>query len=100
MRTKTPAMPVEEILDLSNLHLPPYPEVKVLDWYDYTDHAGDPALRITVVLADNPRDDEPRWRDLKPIHDQIAETLIANGIDLFPYFRYIKEKEYLSEQAA
>lgn len=74
-----------EVLDLSTLKLPPYPRVERLEVENYTDATGMPSLRILVVLEESTDMDTVTGKDVSDLKFAIHDSLLAEGIELFPY---------------
>lgn len=91
---------IERALRLSNFNLPPRPKVERIEWWETVDSVDDPAIDVTVVLADETRDDERHWVQLKPISDAIFAAVRKVGDERFPYIRFVTNAELASEKAA
>lgn len=90
-------MPVDQntidALDLGSLHLPPSPPVMRLEPEDYTDSAGEPSLRITVVLDEDTDISRVSGKDVGELKAVIRESLRNHGITVFPYIFLAKPSE-------
>ena len=66
------------------------------------DWSGDQAIRIWVVLDDNPQVKEWDRSTVQPIEDAIFTSLKENGVESWPYisFRGKQEQAELDEEAA
>jgi len=82
-----------ETLDRRKLNLPEHPLVESIDVQEYVDSIGDPALRITVVLADRLQKRDYAWSELGPIQDEIFRALRAVGDTRFPYVSFVGASE-------
>ena len=80
-------------LELSKLNLPPYPVVLALEPEDYIDWSGEESLQIWCVLSDDTDEEKITGDAVIQIKGNIHDSLIAHGIDLFPYVRMVKESE-------
>lgn len=82
-------MTVEEktnqALDLKTLRLPPFPRVQKIEWQEYEDWTGEPSLRLLVIFADNTDVDKITGEQLGEMKLAIRDSLIAHGIEKFPY---------------
>jgi len=78
---------LDDILQLDKLDLPPHPVVDEIHWYAYTDSIGEPAYRITVILADDTPPEHRKRQLTRQIEDKIFDTLQEAGADGFPYIR-------------
>ena len=90
---------VEQALSLPNLNLPAIPPVRYIRWWHYVDSVGEPALRIVVVLDDRITRKQRHWNHLSLVSERIHDALLANGVDLFPYTRFITESRFQREEA-
>lgn len=93
METNTPEP--ADVLNLSKLrpHLPGTPRVTAIEVEPYVDHTGEDALRVMVVLGPKTPERDRSWTRLAPIERLIRDRLLAAGINLFPYIRYVKRSE-------
>src|SRR5438094_7530947 len=82
-----------DALDLRRLNLPPYPVVKSLEAEEYYDWAGDESLWIWCVIPDDTVAENITGGAVMQIKREIHDSLIAQGIDLFPYIHFVKESE-------
>lgn len=55
-----------------------------------TDEAGDPAVVVTVVLADETGDSDWVSSKLDPIAEAVRAAVAAIGADRYPYVRFAK----------
>ena len=76
-----------DILQFDKLDLPPYPKVDEIEWYPFTDSLGDPAYRITVILADDTPPEHRERKLTREIENRIREALNKAGIEEFAYIR-------------
>jgi hypothetical protein len=81
------------------LDLPPKPPIERIEWEEFTESVGDPALRVLVVLARGIRDDEWEWDHLKPVQDAIFAAVRGSGDSRFPYVRFVLSSELEVEAA-
>ena len=58
-------MKTKQLIDLTKLKLPASPEVLTAEVEDYTDADGDPALRVTVILAEDTDVDNVRGEEIR-----------------------------------
>src|SRR2546430_4500879 len=79
----------KKVLNLKKLRLPAKPKVIDLKVSPYTDHHGDDALWIYVILDDATTRAERTGANLREINRAIRDALIAAEIDLFPYTRTV-----------
>jgi hypothetical protein len=90
-------MPVDEktreALDLKSLHLPPSPPVLLLEAEDYTDSAGEPSLRILVVLDEKTDISHVSGEEVGELKSVIRESLRNHGVTVFPYIFLAKPSE-------
>src|SRR5437660_850923 len=91
---------LDEILAEVRAHLPAEPQVAELYGYPYIDSLGDPAVRVTVVLANDFGKEGPEWSQLKPIKDAIFQALRDRDIEDFPYVRFVTSSELASNPEA
>lgn len=85
---------VNEALRLDVLDLPPKPRVLSIEATDYVDWSGDPALRILVTIAEDTTDEElMNGKAISQLRNAIHDSLLANGISLFPYSNLAKPSE-------
>lgn len=88
-----------EALEVARKSFPKAPRIQRLLVEDEIDMEGHDALRVTVVLPDDTRDDEFTGDNLLALRWAIHQALEAKGIKLFPYLFYATEQE-LAEEAA
>ena len=61
---------------------------------EYQDWTGEDALKVVVILDESlPRERRASWKTLQPMERAIHQAVLDQGIDLFPYIRYIKASE-------
>ena len=77
---------------------PKAPRIQRLTVEDEIDMEGRDALRVTVVLPDDTRDDEITGGHTLELNWAIYQALRAKGINLFPFVFYATERE-LAEEA-
>ncbi len=91
------AKSIKRVLDWKTLKLPRIPKVVDVQIEVIEDSTGDTALDVTVILAENTPDDDRGWNKAEPIeqaiHDRLRKRLSAKGLDLWPYFRFVKQSE-------
>ncbi len=80
--------------------LPKSPRVVDIKLTPYTDSLGDAALSVDVLLDESTSEDERTWRKLEPIERLIQQRVLASGVSLFPYTRYVKQSEIVSGAVA
>jgi hypothetical protein len=87
--------PIEEVLDLEKLgkEFPSKPIIKELLYYRYDDHAGEPAIRVVVVLDEATPESDRRGKNLLKIEYAIRTAISEAGIMEFPYFNFRKKSE-------
>jgi hypothetical protein len=88
---------ITDALDLQTLNLPPQPKVLSVEAEDYMNADGDPALRITVVLAPDTELAAVSGTDVRKLKSAIGQSLRNRGITLFPYIFLEIEGESGSE---
>ncbi len=86
----------KDALDLKTLKLPPFPPVSKIEWEEYEDSTGDPALRLLVIFAENTDVDKITGEQVGNLKRAIRDSLIAHGISKFPYI-FITTPEELAE---
>lgn len=87
-----------EALENAKESLPRPPRIQRLMVEDEIDMEGRDALRVTVVMPDDTRDDEIAGGHTLDLNWAIYQALQAKGINLFPYVFYATERE-LAEEA-
>jgi hypothetical protein len=88
---------VRAALSLKRLKLPPKPRVLAIEAEDYVDWTGDEALRVWVVIDENTTDEElQNGRAIIQLKSAIHDSLLKNGITLFPYITLTKPSERLA----
>ena len=87
-----------EALENAKESFPKAPRIQRLMVEDEIDMEGRDALRVTVVVPDDTRDDEFTGDNLLALDWAIHQALRAKGIRLFPYVFYATEQE-LAEEA-
>lgn len=88
-----------EALENAKCTFPKAPRIQRLMVEDEIDMEGHDALRVTVVLPDDTRDDEFSGDNLLALRWAIYQALEAKGIKLFPYLFYATEQELADEAA-
>ena len=88
----------EEVLQSGNIRLPSGAAVEEIEAWEFIDSVGDPAVRVVVVLPDAPEDHYGR-SEVKPIRDEIFRLFQENGIEHFPYVRFVTKSEIEGERA-
>lgn len=83
-------------LDLKTLKLPPFPPVARIEWEEYEDSTGDPALRLLVVFAEKTDIEKVTGQQVGDLKRAIRESLITHGITKFPY-TFVTTVEELAE---
>jgi hypothetical protein len=84
---------LESVLDLERLALPKRPRVVEIRAKPYVDSLGDRELAVIVVLDEQTKPNERRWKRLQPIDDAIKRALTDAGDTRFPYMTYLKRSE-------
>ena len=91
-------MPVEaaihDALNKENLNLPDRPVIEDIKADYIEDSSGEDALEVWVILSDATRDEELTGESVVQIKSAISESLLDNGVDLFPYIRFVTRSEY------
>lgn len=59
----------------------------------YVDHTGADALRVVVVIPETLKLAQRKWEMIKPVYRAIHDTIEGEGIDLYPYVRFLKPSE-------
>ena len=90
-------MPVDEktleALKIENLEIPASLGVRAIEVEDYTDYYGGAGLRVTVVIDEEVDVEHVPGKDVLQFKGNIHESLLARGIEYFPYVYLIKESE-------
>jgi len=81
------------ILDLKKLKLPPRPPVESIEVEEYVTWDGDNALRVQVILGEDTTDDDITGEAVIAIKSAIHDSLLAAGIERFPYTSFVKRSE-------
>jgi hypothetical protein len=76
-----------DALRLDSLVVPADLKVEDLRVEEYTDHDGDDALRVTIVLADDTDFSQGIGGKLNTLIRSINDNLLQRGVTLFPYTR-------------
>lgn len=84
---------IAEALDVRKLDLPSQPEVLSLEAEPYVDWTGEDSLRVWVILSDETDEERFNGDDLLKIDAAIHDSLLARGVTLFPYTRFVKKGE-------
>lgn len=87
-----------DVLQSAKKTFPKAPRIQRLVVEDEIDMEGRDALRVTVVMPDDTRDDEIAGGHTLDLNWAIYQALQAKGINLFPYVFYATERE-LAEEA-
>ncbi len=80
-------------LDLSQLDLPPSPKILRLEVEDFTGTEGEPALRVLAVIDEDTQIEQVQGRDIMSLKRAIYDSLLAHGVELFPYVFIAKPSE-------
>ena len=88
---------VVEAMEIAKRSFPTAPRVVRVTVEDEVDSQGSDALRVTVVLPDDTRDDDLAGDNLLALRWAIHQSLDAKGIKLFPYIFYATEQELADE---
>lgn len=90
-------MPVDEktrqALDIKSLPHPPNLAVTRVEAEDYTDSAGEPSLRVLVVLDESVDVEKVSGAAVGDFKSLIRESLRKHGITVFPYIFFAKPSE-------
>lgn len=86
-----------EALESAKKSFPKVPRIQRLMVEDEVDMEGRDALRVTVVLPDDTRDDEITGGHTLELDWAIHQALRAKGINLFPFVFYATERELAEE---
>ena len=89
----TTAEQAKTILDPKKLKLPPRPPIEAIEVEDYVTWDGDDALRVRIILGEDTTDDDITGEAVIDIKSAIRDSLIAAGIDKFPYTSFAKRSE-------
>lgn len=89
---------IQKLLAPDALNLPERPKVAAIEVEEDIDSVGEEALRVFVVLEESEADEMRRWKSVAPIHRTIHQTLLSHGIRLWPYIRFVKESERVSQE--
>lgn len=73
--------------------LPPRPKVEGVMLELDTDEAGDPAVFITMILADRTPDSDWVTSKLEPIAEQVREAVRGSGAGRYPYVRFARSAD-------
>jgi hypothetical protein len=91
-----PSMPltvdIRDALDLKKLNVPVSLHVLKVDAEDNTDSTGEPALRVTVLLDESTDIENVPGDDIGDFKLAILDSLLKNGITLFPYFFFASKR--------
>ena len=93
---------IKKALSLKNLRkrsLPASMPVKRLEIEGIVNHVGEDALRVTIVLAEDVDQESVSGDDVISLKGAIHESLIADGIKLFPYIFLATESELLEQES-
>ena len=93
MKPAEVAEAAKKLLDPKKLSLPEKPEVVDLRVRPYEDHLGYDALEIWVILAEGTTRADRNVRNLDVIRRAIRDTLLAAGIEEFPYIHMATQSE-------
>ncbi len=74
--------------------LPPTPRIDRVEVSPYEDMRGEEALRVWVILDEGVSDREIETADYWTIEERMTSKLRAEGVDLFPYFSFVRESDY------
>lgn len=89
---------IEAALKKEKLDLPDRPVVEIIEADYYEDSSGEDSLEVWVVLSDSTRDEELTGESVVQIKSTISESLLNNGVKLFPYIRLVKRSDYETEE--
>jgi hypothetical protein len=82
-----------EALDIKNLRLPPALPVTDLTGEEYTDSTGDPALRVSVTIAESTDLEKVPAEAIGKLKSEIRDSLRQHGVTIFPYIFLAKPSE-------
>lgn len=82
-----------QALDLKKLKLPQYPVIERIEAKPYTDSAGEPSLRILVVLDEATDISKVSGEAVGELKAAIRESLQEHGSNVFPYIFLAKPSE-------
>jgi hypothetical protein len=84
---------IHDALDPKNLPIPASLRVLKIDAEDYTDWTGDAALRISVLLDESTEIEKVTGEEIGDFKGAIHDSLLKNGITLFPYIFLAKPSD-------
>lgn len=82
-----------KVLNLKALKLPPEARVVNIRWHPYVDHTGEDSLKVYVILDESTTAETHGWDAVKPVDRAIRDSLLAAGVQLFPYLHFVKQSE-------
>ncbi len=85
---------IEEALKKEKLDLPDRPVIETIEVDFIEDSSGEDSLEVWVILSDSTRDEELTGESVVRIKSTISESLLNNGVTLFPYIRLVKQSDY------
>lgn len=89
---------IDTAIRKENLDLPELPVVEQIEAEYYEDHTGEDSLLVWVILSDALRDEELTGESVVQIKSAISESLLQNGVKLFPYIRFVKRSDYQADK--
>lgn len=99
-RLETKMPDIDALLAQARTRFPARPEVVGLEWHEFVDTIGDPALWIVVALSDDANEASETWESVQPIEDVIFAELRGAGVREFPYVRFTSASTLAREKAA
>jgi hypothetical protein len=94
---RLPDRDIDRAMEVARTRMPPSPAIREIRIEDYVDSVGEDALQVRVILAE---DAERTWRDLKPLHEAIRDSLLDAGEERFAFIRFYSPAEFAEELEA
>ena len=88
---------IVEALRLENLSVPRELPVEYIHVEEYVDSDGDDALRVSVILSEDFDEDKISGEAVGKLKLSILDSLIGQGIQLYPYVWLMKPSDLHSE---
>jgi len=85
---------IDDALKLHKLDLPDHPVVEGIEADYIADSSGEESLEVWVILSDATEDEELTGETVVQIKSAISESLINQGVTLFPYIRFVKRSDH------
>ena len=86
---------IKKALDLRSLRLPRNPRVAWVDWEAVEDSSGEESLEVFVLFDDRTTDRELQSAPVNEIKSEMMKSLAEHGVELFPYFTFLRKREHL-----